>query len=127
MYQVQSSKFMALWGHKLDDEQKEACQGCSFFLCTGGGFALQFRRKLCMVVMNVGESGGNHMRLLVKWLKENRFKSVIFYYRKNSPASAFAKYAKARRWVSRDKYDNGEPAHLALVRLNGKRFGNGKP
>lgn len=127
MNQVQSREFLETWGHLLDDEQKEVCTDeCSFFLCQRGGFALKFKRKMCLVVMNAGQSGGNHMRQLVRWLKERSFTSVVFYYRENSPVSAFVKYVKARHWVSQDKYSTGEPAHLAMVRLNGKRLKNGK-
>lgn len=125
MHQVQAAEFMATWGHKLSSEQKQACSESSFFLCKAGGFALKFKRKMCMVVMNVGDSGGNHMRELVKWLREQKIRSIVFYYRENSPVSAFVKYVKARHWVSQDFYETGEPAHLAMVRLNTKRLRHG--
>lgn len=126
LHQVQSDDFLKAWGHKLDVEQREVCSpDCTFLLCEGGGFALKFKRKLCLVIMNAGQSGGNHMRQLVKWLRERDIRAVVFYYRENSPVSAFVKYVKARHWVSRDFYDTGEPAHLAMVRLNTKRLRHG--
>lgn len=126
MNQVQSADFITAWGHLMNEEQRAVCSDdCSFFLCQDGGFALKFKRKMCLVVMNAGQSGGNHMRQLVKWLRGHSFTSVVFYYRENSPVSAFVKYVKARHWVSQAKYATGEPAHLAMVRLNGKRLRNG--
>ncbi len=116
-------QFITLWGHKLDPEQKKVCSPeCTFLLVSGGGFALKFKRKVCLVVMAVG-NGLTMFRELARRLRQHGYRTLLFYFKENSPASAFVRYAKARRWVSRDRYDNGEPAHLALVRLNGKRFG----
>jgi hypothetical protein len=124
---VTQAEFLEKWGWRLDSEQMDVCGAdCLFLLGAMGGCAVKFKRKVCFVVMAAGE-GLDFLRELVTDLKARGFRALLFYYKSNSPTSGLVRYVKGRRWVSRDTYADGSPAHLAFVRLHGKRLGNGKP
>lgn len=124
MHQVQYDEFIRVWGHKLDDEFRDSCIGSSFFLVNGGAFALKFKRKVCFVVLAVG-NGLDMFRQFIKWAKQRKFTALVFYFKKNSPTSGLVKYCNGRRWISRYRFQDGETAYLGMVRLNCQRLRHG--